>query len=82
MSAAVLAVDKIGHYGCGAGEGALVRLGPAEAAKRPPETVEISACPACCDPHRARSAHWRNPTDLDAGREPQALVDAEGRQVR
>jgi hypothetical protein len=78
LTGSVLVAEKVGHYACGAGEGSLVRIRLVGDVRRPPATVE--RCPACGDPH-VRSALWRNPTEVDVGREPQVVVDGEGRQL-
>jgi hypothetical protein len=67
--------DRVGHFGCSAGGGRLVRLGLRGQKGRKPPKALIVACPACEQPHRVEPI-WRRPSPRDPDAEPELIVDA------
>jgi hypothetical protein len=73
------AAGHVSFAGCPSGWGSVLRIGLAEDTDRRPTKAIITACPACGTEHVA-TLFWRRLGDGDAGREPDLVVDAEGRQ--
>lgn len=65
--------EKLGFYGYAAGDGRsrVVRLGWVGNGK-PPKSITVD-CTVCAQVHRVEVA-WREPVEMDVGREPEAVL--------